>query len=287
MTRKKKPNPLNLFQRSQLFRDTFEKWKQANLNPQEPNHAEPPNESYEGNHPDNQNMVQEKGNRSQDSVEPTSESPDGSQITFPLVLNEIMETLHHQTDFIAGLEGRIKTLEKENQEMRSRLVEIEETETVEEGLAFNRVFNEMTDEDEDDDEDDEEEWDEEEIEEILEEVVASYEEEVVEMLEKHLSRYFKHLNDSLAQLDEKSKELDRLLPIFKKNVEAYITRQEQKKELAKVYRNLSSFIRREFAPLHQQIRRDRLGENRTGYYTRQSATGSRTSGQSRRAQETT
>ena len=269
MVRKKKPNPLNLFQRSQTFRNTFEEWKQTNLNPQEPNHTEPSNEPYESNHPENQRLIQ-------DSMEPMSEPPDDSElITFPPVVTEIMDALSRQTDFTAGLEGRIRTLENENQELRSRLVGIEDTEVIQEAFAWKRIHanlareyaeeNEDDEDDEDDDEtDEEEELDEEEIRAVIEQVVATYYEKYAEMLEKHLSRYFKHLNDSLAQLDEKSKELDRLLPVFKQNVEAHIKRGEQRKDFVEVYRNMTSFIRREFAPLHrqmEQIRRDRLVEN--------------------------
>ena len=135
MPRKKKPNPLNLFQRSQLFRDTFEKWKDGNLNPEEPNHAEPTIEPDESNHPGNQNMVQEEGNQFEGSAEPMSEPPESpdklsdddiaTQVTIE-DLAEVIEEVQEQqtitkelTEELEGTKRRIVELENKIEELRA------------------------------------------------------------------------------------------------------------------------------------------------------------------------
>ena len=132
MARKKKSrSPFNEFQGSQLCKEAFELWKEEKLKQQEPSEYQPESTLESNPNQDgtegNQNMVQEGDH----PAEVPMVEPDGPQPkTFPPVLNEIMETLSEQTDFIGGLEGMIKAMKEENQELQSRLVEIEDTEVI-------------------------------------------------------------------------------------------------------------------------------------------------------------
>ena len=94
---------------------------------------------------------------------------------------------------------------------------------------------------------------EEKIAEIFEEVVDSFEEKYVEMMKDKLSQYTEHLEKSLSPMDDYIKELDRLLPVFKQNIDAYVKKQEQRKGLAKFQRNMVRSIKASFGPILHQV----------------------------------
>ena len=183
-------------------------------------------------------------------------------------VHEILNALTEQVGITRNLMTTVDGLKTDVQTVDARVEEIENTRTVKTALVLSRFLDRIaegdSDEDEEDDdgdedeedeldaeeEDDEPEWTAEEIEAAVKKAADSYSEKYAEMFEESLSRYSNSVDASLSKLDKFNEKLAQEIPKLERIIKE---RQNNHQKITEFERNMKSYIRRGFSPLHRQV----------------------------------